>query len=93
MANKKVRMGLVGTSSRCHALMTCYYMHPDLEIVACCDTAMGKAENFVGIYQSICGQTLRSYTSYEEMVKKEKLRFKEFLWQLEQFPIVIWLKN
>ncbi|MBQ6819482.1 MAG: Gfo/Idh/MocA family oxidoreductase [Clostridia bacterium] len=73
MANKKVRMGLVGTSSRCHALMTCYYMHPDLEIVACCDTAMGKAEHFVGIYQSICGQTLRSYTSYEEMVKKEKL--------------------
>ncbi len=73
MANKKVRMGLIGTSSRCHALMVSYHLHPDLEVVACCDTALGKAEHFVGVYKEICGQTLRPYTSYEEMLKNETL--------------------
>ncbi len=73
MATKKVRLGLVGTSARCHSLMDSYHHHPDLQVVACCDTALGKADNFVGIYEKISGQTIKAFSSYEEMVKKVKL--------------------
>lgn len=69
MEEKKVRLALVGTSSRCHALMEAYHHHPQLEVVACCDTAESKAENFVGIFEKISGQTIKAYTSYEAMCK------------------------
>ena len=74
MSEKKVRLGLVGTSARCHSLMESYHHHPQLDIVACCDTAAGKAENFVGIFKAITGRDdLRAYGSYEDMIQNEAL--------------------
>ncbi|MBR6411218.1 MAG: Gfo/Idh/MocA family oxidoreductase [Clostridia bacterium] len=71
---KKVRLGLVGTGSRCHSLCDAYHHHKQLEIVACCDTAKGKAEAFAGIFEKITGQKgLRAYSSYEEMLQNEAL--------------------
>lgn len=72
MEKKKIRLGLVGTSSRCHSLMESYHLHPDIEVVAGCDTALHKAEDFLEVFKTITGgKTFNPYSSYEEMIKNE----------------------
>ncbi len=74
MEEKKLRIGLVGTSSRCHSLHESYHLHPQYEVVAACDTALHKAEDFLETFKTITGgKTYKPYSCYEEMVKNEKL--------------------
>ncbi len=72
MEEKKIRIGLIGTSYRCHSLSESYHLHPQYEVVAGCDTAEHKAANFAETYKNITGgKTFKPYSSYEEMLKNE----------------------
>ena len=53
MEEKKLRIGLVGTSSRCHSLHESYHLHPQYEVVAACDTALHKqVADALGVVES-----------------------------------------
>lgn len=67
MSTEKVRMGIVGTGPRCRALMDCYLQHPALQVVACCDTADGAAEEMAAYIQQVSGQEAAWFISYEAM--------------------------
>lgn len=69
MANKKVRMAILGTGPRGTSLACVYAQHPDLEIVAVCDIADGMAEGAAEYLRRDYGMDPRVFTSYEDMAK------------------------
>jgi predicted dehydrogenase len=46
MANKKLRIGIIGTGGIARSHLNAYLRHPDVEVVAGCDIVPGKAEAF-----------------------------------------------
>jgi len=49
-AEKKIRIGFIGTGGIAHSHMGAYLHQPDVEIVAACDIIPGKAEAFLKEY-------------------------------------------
>ncbi len=69
MANKKVRLAVLGTGPRGTSLSCVYAQHPDLEIVAVCDIADGMAEGAADYLRRDYGMDPKVFTSYEDMAK------------------------
>lgn len=67
MANKKIRLAVLGTGPRWISLAKVYMQHPDLEIVAVCDIADGAAEEAAQQLKEHCGCEPKAFTSYEQM--------------------------
>ena len=67
---EKIRFAVLGTGGRGRYLAEQYAAHPQLEFVACCDTADGYAEETVARFKEKTGKEMVPFTSYEEMSKK-----------------------
>ena len=70
MAEKKIRIGIIGCGGIAHAHMGAYLNRKDIEFVAGCDIIPGKAEAF---FKEFGVEGVRCYTSHEEMLDKEQL--------------------
>ena len=70
MANKKLRVGIIGTGGISNAHTQKYLMmKDDVEIVAGADIVPGKAEEYFKRYEI----DAKAYTSHKEMLEKEEL--------------------
>ena len=67
---EKIRFAVLGTGGRGRYLAEQYAAHPQVEFVACCDTADGFAEETVARFKATTGKEMTPFTSYEEMSKK-----------------------
>ncbi len=68
-ANKKVRVGIIGTGWIAGSHMTSYLKQPDVEIVAGADLVPGKAKEFFKKYGL---ENVKCYNSDEEMIADQK---------------------
>ena len=66
---EKIRFAVLGTGGRGRHLAEQYAAHPQVEFVACCDTADGYAEETVARFKEKTGKEMVPFTSYEEMSK------------------------
>lgn len=69
MADKKLRVGIIGTGGISNAHTQKYLKMDDVEIVAGADIVEGKAEAYFKAYEL----PARAYTSHREMLEKEEL--------------------
>ncbi|GGD98430.1 Gfo/Idh/MocA family protein [Paenibacillus nasutitermitis] len=70
MANKKVRLGVIGTGIRGIYVAQLYRKHPDCEVVALCDSIRNNVERAaaeLGVPVANC------YTDYEKMISNETI--------------------
>ena len=70
MADKKLRIGIVGCGGIAKSHMSQYIQMEDVEVVAGCDIVEGKAEKFFSNYDV---EGVHFYTSDLEMYEKENL--------------------
>lgn len=70
MADKKLRIGIVGCGGIANSHMAQYIQMDDVEVVAGCDIVEGKAEEFFSKYDV---EGVNFYTSDLEMYEKENL--------------------
>ena len=70
-ANKKVRIGIIGTGWIAEAHITSYLKQPDVEIVAGADLVPGKAKAFFERYGI---ENVKTYESGEAMVNDKSLK-------------------
>lgn len=70
VANRKYKIGIVGTGWIAHAHMTSYLNQPDVEVVAAADYIPGKAEKFM---EEFGVKGVRFYPSHKEMIDNEEL--------------------
>ena len=68
MADKKLRIGIVGCGGIAKSHMSQYIQMEDVEVVAGCDIVEGKAEKFFSNYDV---EGVNFYTSDIEMYEKE----------------------
>lgn len=66
---KKVRMAIMGCGPRGSMLSEIYAHHPQLELVAFCDSALDLAKNTAADINSKFGLNASAFLSYEEMLK------------------------
>ena len=69
-ADKKVRVGIIGTGWIASGHMTAYLERPDVELVAVADLVEGKAEAFLEKH----GAQAKVYRSHKEMLDDESLQ-------------------
>lgn len=69
MKNQKIRLAVLGTGDRWAGLTSVYTQHPDIEIVALCDTADDLAETAAATLLRDHGHSPRVFRSYEQMRK------------------------
>ncbi|MBR0158508.1 MAG: Gfo/Idh/MocA family oxidoreductase [Clostridia bacterium] len=65
----KVRIAVLGTGPRWNGLADSYLEHPEMEVVAVCDTAEGLAEESAAKIKTLTGVDPKVFHSYEDMVK------------------------
>jgi predicted dehydrogenase len=74
MAEKKLRIGFIGTGGIAHDHIRAYLRrmakYNDVEIVAGCDIIPGKADDF---FREFSVDNVRTYVSHEDMLDAEKL--------------------
>ena len=70
-ADRKLRIGIIGTGWIAEAHMSCYTNMPDVEIVACADLIPGKAKRFCEEKFGIYG--VHYYPNHKEMLDNEEL--------------------
>ncbi len=79
MAEKKLKIGIIGTGGIAHAHMGTYVNRMkeigDIEVVAGCDIIPGKADKFFKAYEDrgFDSSKVRTYLSADEMLDKEEL--------------------
>ena len=66
---KKVRMAIMGCGPRAQCLSEVYVNHPQLEIVAFCDTSKILVDNLCGQYNQKYNASAAAFTSYEDLLK------------------------
>ena len=71
MANKKIRIGIIGTGGISKSHIRAYLRQPDVEIVAGCDLIPGKAE--AGFAKCEVPAGAKFFTDYKEMLDTVEL--------------------
>ena len=71
MADKKIRIGIIGTGGISHSHIKAYLRQPDVEIVAGCDLIPGKAEAAFTELEVPAGA--KFFTDYKEMLDTVEL--------------------
>jgi len=66
---KKVKLAFLGVGGRGHGLMWEYSKHPQVEIVAVCDKADGRAQAVADGFNKERGTEVKAFLSYEELLK------------------------
>ncbi len=69
MSNKKIRFAILGTGNRWYSMDSIYLSHPNIELVALCDTCEAMLSQAVIRIKEQGFPVPKTYRSYEEMAK------------------------